>query len=79
MRPAGHGIVTVRADVLSVVAQALALDELLSVSVELVRLGATPRDVALDDLPDLGPSFNVAALWRHHVALLERQGLADFG
>ena len=73
----GHGIVTTGTDVPSAIAQAWALEELLSVSVELARLGCTPPEVAPDDLPDLGPSFNVAALWRHHVGLLELQGLAE--
>jgi ribulose-5-phosphate 4-epimerase/fuculose-1-phosphate aldolase len=73
----GHGVVTAAADVPSAVAHALALDELLTVSVELARLGADPPEVPPTDLPDLGPSFNVAALWRHHVGLLEQRGLED--
>lgn len=73
----GHGVVTAGADVQTVVAHALALDELLTVSVGLAHLGVAPADVDPIDLPDLGPSFNVAALWRHHVGLLELRGLAD--
>lgn len=75
----GHGVVTVGADVPSVIAQLLSFDELLSVSVDLARLGATPADVTADDLPDLGAYFNVAQMWRHQVGLLERQGLVDVG
>lgn len=73
----GHGVVTAGADVPTVLALALALDELLSVSVDLARLGAAPPDIPTTDLPDLGPSFNVSALWRHQVGLLELGGLAD--
>ncbi|MGN6754103.1 MAG: class II aldolase/adducin family protein [Intrasporangium sp.] len=75
----GHGIVTAAGDVPTVVAHALALDELLTVSVELARLGVAPPDVPPTGLPDLGPSFNVDALWRHHVGLLELRGLAEVG
>lgn len=75
----GHGIVTAAGDVPTAVAHAIALDELLTVSVELARLGVAPPDVLPTGLSDLGPSFNVDALWRHHVGLLELRGLADVG
>lgn len=75
----GHGVVTAAADVQGALAHALALDELLTLSVDLARVGVVAPDVPPTDLPDLGPSFNVAALWRHHVGLLELRGLADVG
>jgi len=78
----GHGIVTVGAGAAQALARALALDELLRVCVELARLGADPTPVSgsdRQDLPDLGADFNERALWRYHVAELEREGLADVG
>ncbi|MEU6324081.1 class II aldolase/adducin family protein [Streptomyces sp. NPDC047009] len=79
--PRGHGVATVGGDVPQVVSR-LALDELLGVSVELARLGATPLEVSeadREDLPDLGAAFSEQALWRHHLGRLELQGLADVG
>lgn len=76
----GHGVVTVGDGVPQVMSRLLALDELLSVSVELVRLGAVPSEVSESDradLPDLGAAFNEQALWRHQLGLLEQRGLAD--
>jgi ribulose-5-phosphate 4-epimerase/fuculose-1-phosphate aldolase len=73
----GHGVVTAGATVPTVIAHLLALDELLSVSVDLARLGAATAEVVSDRLPNLGPAFNVDALWRHHLGLLGLRGLAD--
>ncbi|MFG1708571.1 class II aldolase/adducin family protein [Nonomuraea sp. M3C6] len=78
----GHGVATVGQDVPQVLSRLLALDELLRISVELARLGAAPSAVTEQDrehLPDLGAAFNEQLLWRHHVGLLELQGLADVG
>jgi ribulose-5-phosphate 4-epimerase/fuculose-1-phosphate aldolase len=73
----GHGVVTVGATVPTVIAHLLALDELLSVNVDLARLGSAPDEVAADRLPNLGPALNIDALWRHHLGLLALRGLAD--
>jgi ribulose-5-phosphate 4-epimerase/fuculose-1-phosphate aldolase len=78
----GHGVAAAGADVPQVLSRLIALDELLRVGVELARLGAAPPGVTRTDrahLPDLGAAFNEQALWRHHVARLELQGLADVG
>jgi ribulose-5-phosphate 4-epimerase/fuculose-1-phosphate aldolase len=78
----GHGVVAVGVDVPQVMARLLALDELLSVSVDLMRLCARPEEVSerdRADLPDLGAAFNERAVWRYQLGLLERQGLLDVG
>lgn len=68
----GHGITTVGDSVEQATVRAVNLNVLLSVTVALARLGASPEDVAPEDLaelPDLGSRFNDELVWR---ALVDR-------
>jgi ribulose-5-phosphate 4-epimerase/fuculose-1-phosphate aldolase len=76
----GHGIVTAGDRVVQAVVRAFDLDDLLSISVELARLGAEPDEVSESDradLPDLGGTFNEDAVWRYRILELARAGLDD--
>jgi len=67
----GHGIAVAAATVEEATVLAVNLETLLSVTVELARLGATPPELTraeLDALPDLGSSFNHGLAWRALVA-----------
>jgi ribulose-5-phosphate 4-epimerase/fuculose-1-phosphate aldolase len=71
----GHGVTVVGATVARAVVQAVNLEVLLSVTVELARLGVEPPEVAerdLAELPDLGAAFNDEMTWRTLVAALDR-------
>ena len=68
---AGHGITVVGATVESATVAAVNLNDLLSVTVDLARLGATPPVVSAADqaeLPDLGSDFNDRLVWNALVA-----------
>src|SRR5919197_4458314 len=74
----GHGVTTVGESVEQAVVQALNLDALARVSLDVARVGGRPPDLPSEDiaeLPDLGSAFNDASVWRHHVARLEHAGL----
>ena len=77
---AGHGVTVAAETVEQAVVLAVNLNELLRVTVELARLGATPPEVSdadLAELPDLGSEFNYDFVWRALVAeLSQRQGPA---
>jgi ribulose-5-phosphate 4-epimerase/fuculose-1-phosphate aldolase len=70
----GHGITTVGTSVEQATVRAVNLNALLSVTVALAQLGASPADVSAEDLaelPDLGSGFNDELVWR---ALVDRAG-----
>lgn len=74
----GHGITVCGESVEQAVVTALNLNALAGVTVALARVGARPENVTpedLDDLPDLGNSFNDQAAWRFLVAKARRLGL----
>ena len=59
--------------------RALDLAELSRISTEVALLGARPQVLADDDmqeLPDLGSSFNDVSRWRHYVGRLKVAGLS---
>lgn len=63
----GHGVVVAAASVEVATVLAVNLETLLSVTVELARLGATPPELTpaeLDALPNLGSPFNDRLAWR---------------
>lgn len=67
----GHGITVAAETVESACVLAINLSVLLSVSLELASLGATPRELTeaeLEHLPDLGPGFNDRLAWQAYVA-----------
>jgi len=74
----GHGITVAGPSVEAATVAAVNLNELLSVAVELARLGAEPPDLPasdFDELPDLGEAFNDGFAWLALVAELEAAGL----
>ncbi|ORB86570.1 3,4-dihydroxyphthalate decarboxylase [Mycobacterium kansasii] len=69
----GHGITSAAGSIQQAVLQAISLDALARMSLQVSAAGGTLRDIAeadWDDLPDLGSDFNIAAAWRHEVARL---------
>jgi ribulose-5-phosphate 4-epimerase/fuculose-1-phosphate aldolase len=69
----GHGIAVAAGSVQEAVLTAISLDNLARMSLQVVSAGGVLRDIDdrdWQDLPDLGPSFNADAAWRHEVARL---------
>jgi ribulose-5-phosphate 4-epimerase/fuculose-1-phosphate aldolase len=69
----GHGITSAAATVPQAVLQAVGLDALARMSLQVRSAGGTLREIDdsdWDELPDLGPGFNTDAAWRHEVARL---------
>lgn len=69
----GHGIVSASRTVQQAVLQAIGLDQLARMSLQVVSAGGTLR--AIDgqdwaDLPDLGPTLTADAAWCHELARL---------
>jgi ribulose-5-phosphate 4-epimerase/fuculose-1-phosphate aldolase len=77
----GHGIATVGSGQYAVeeaVLRALAIDTLARVNLACAQVGGARHLLSEADaaeLPDLGSSFNVEALWRHELARLRQAGL----
>jgi ribulose-5-phosphate 4-epimerase/fuculose-1-phosphate aldolase len=72
----GHGITSAAATVQQAVLQAVSLDALARMSLEIRAAGGTLRDIDDADwqeLPDLGPGFTTDAAWRHELARLPAQ------
>jgi ribulose-5-phosphate 4-epimerase/fuculose-1-phosphate aldolase len=73
----GHGITSAATTVQQAVLQAISLDALARMSLQICAAGGTLRDIDdadWEELPDLGPGFTTEATWRHEVA---RLGTAD--
>jgi 3,4-dihydroxyphthalate decarboxylase len=71
---AGHGIAVAARTVEEATVIATDLQVLLTVTVELARLGAEPPEVSDEDLaelPDLGSDFNTMTAWRALVAEID--------
>jgi ribulose-5-phosphate 4-epimerase/fuculose-1-phosphate aldolase len=69
----GHGITSTADTVEQAVLQAISLDALARMSLQVRAAGGTLCAIADDDwedLPDLGSGFNTEAAWRHEVARL---------
>ena len=70
----GHGITSAAATVQHAVLQAISLDALARMSLQVRAAGGTLRDIDdadWDELPDLGPGFTTDAAWRSEVARLD--------
>jgi ribulose-5-phosphate 4-epimerase/fuculose-1-phosphate aldolase len=70
----GHGITVAAETVEQATVLAVNLGVLLSVTVELARLGADPPDLDhqdIEELPDLGSAFNDRLVWQAMVAELD--------
>ncbi|MFJ9535987.1 class II aldolase/adducin family protein [Streptomyces sp. NPDC101225] len=78
----GHGLVAVGTGnpahaVAQAVTRALAVDSLARTTLAVAATGAPLRPVPDEDiaeLPDLGPAFNVSAMWRHLAARVAHEG-----
>jgi ribulose-5-phosphate 4-epimerase/fuculose-1-phosphate aldolase len=69
----GHGITSAAGSIQQAVLQAISLDELARMSLQVRAAGGTLHDIDgsdWDDLPDLGPAFTADAAWRYEVARL---------
>jgi ribulose-5-phosphate 4-epimerase/fuculose-1-phosphate aldolase len=71
----GHGITSAANSIQQAVLQAISLDALARMSLQVRAAGGTLRDIDdadWDDLPDLGPAFTADAAWRHELARLDQ-------
>jgi ribulose-5-phosphate 4-epimerase/fuculose-1-phosphate aldolase len=69
----GHGITSAADSIQQAVLQAISLDALARMSLQVRAAGGTLHDIDgsdWDDLPDLGPAFTADAAWRYEVARL---------
>ena len=69
----GHGIVSAAATVQVAVLQAISVDKLARMSLQVRSAGGELRAIAnadWADLPDLGPSFTADAAWQHEIKRL---------
>lgn len=72
----GHGITSAAATVAQAVLQAVSLDALARIALQVRSAGGTLRDIDerdWDELPDLGSGFTVEAAWRHEVTRASHQ------
>lgn len=73
----GHGITVTGRTVEEATVRALNLDALARVTLQVAQAGGKASDIPPEDveeLPDLGSTFNDRWVWRHHVRMLERSG-----
>jgi 3,4-dihydroxyphthalate decarboxylase len=76
----GHGLTSAAATVEQAVLQAVSVDRLARLSLQVLAAGGTLADLPDEDmaeLPDLGATFNTATAWRHELARL--RGVVDPG
>jgi ribulose-5-phosphate 4-epimerase/fuculose-1-phosphate aldolase len=69
----GHGVTSAATTVQQAVLQAISLDALARMSLQVCAAGGTLHDIDdadWDELPDLGPGFTTDAAWRSEVARL---------
>jgi ribulose-5-phosphate 4-epimerase/fuculose-1-phosphate aldolase len=74
----GHGVTVTGESVEQAVVQALNLNALAIVTLELARLGRPAEPIPAEDvaeLPDLGSAFNDLSVWRYHVAKARARGM----
>ena len=72
----GHGITSAAATIQQAVLQAISLDALARMSLQIRAAGGSLRDIDDADwqeLPDLGPGFTTDATWRREVSRADRQ------
>jgi ribulose-5-phosphate 4-epimerase/fuculose-1-phosphate aldolase len=70
----GHGVTSTAATVQQAVLQAISLEALARMSLQVRSAGGALRDIDdrdWDELPDLGPGFTTDAAWRSEVARLQ--------
>ncbi|WP_304687206.1 class II aldolase/adducin family protein [Microbacterium sp.] len=69
----GHGLTSAAPSVEQAVLQAISVDLIARLSLDIVSAGGTLRDISGEDmaeLPDLGSAFNTQVAWRHELARL---------
>lgn len=69
----GHGLTSAGSSVEEAVLNAVAVDQIAQLSLNVVAAGGTLTDLPAEDmaeLPDLGSGFNHATAWRHELARL---------
>lgn len=70
----GHGVTVTGTTVEEATVRALNLNTLARITVQVAQTGREAADIPSEDveeLPDLGSTFNDQWVWRHHVKLLE--------
>lgn len=70
----GHGLTSVAPTVEQAVLQAISVNTLAELSLQVAWAGGHPKDLSeadMDELPDLGGSFNTETAWRHELARIE--------
>jgi 3,4-dihydroxyphthalate decarboxylase len=73
----GHGITVIGRTVEEATVRALNLNALARVTLQVAQVGREASDIPpedIEELPDLGSTFNDHWLWRHHVKMLEKYG-----
>ena len=80
----GHGLTSAAPSVEQAVLQAISVDRIAGLSLDIVSAGGALRDLPEEDLaelPDLGSTFNTQVAWRHELARLDgivaRSGTVD--
>jgi ribulose-5-phosphate 4-epimerase/fuculose-1-phosphate aldolase len=71
----GHGITVTGSTVEEATVRVLNLDALARVTLQVAQAGREASDIPpedIEELPDLGSTFNDKWVWRHHVKMLER-------
>lgn len=69
-----HGITSVASTVEQAVLQAISVDTIAGLSLDILSAGATLNDLTAEDmaeLPDLGAGFNTSTAWRHEMARID--------
>lgn len=70
----GHGVTSAGSSVQEAVLQAVSVDTIARISLEVLSAGGTLADLPaadLAELPDLGPAFTEGVAWRHEIARLD--------
>jgi len=69
----GHGLTSAAATVEQAVLQAISVDILAGLSLQITAAGGRLQNIPeadMAELPDLGGAFNTATAWRHELARL---------
>lgn len=69
-----HGITSVAPTVEQAVLQAISVDTIAGLSLDILSAGGTLNDLTEEDmseLPDLGAGFNTSTAWRHEMARID--------
>lgn len=73
----GHGLTSAAGSVEQAVLQAISVDTLARLSLQVTAAGGTLKDLPdsdLVELPDLGGPFNIQTAWRHELARMDVSG-----